>query len=372
MNYSISNYKKILIYILTIFFSKMLYSVDKEFVIKDINKFELKSVSGNFYRNTDLYGKQGTLLIFFSNHCKVSQKFQNYINLINNFSMKGGIKTLVISPNFENAILPDELAYTDVGDSFEEMERRAIKQNYMFPYIYDGKSQIITKSLGVKITPSAYLFNKFGNLTYSGRLGNHDNPNDFESSDLTQAVKRLSNENYVYSRTKVYGTSIKFEKDLALAEKVRNRYAKESVYINYGDEKKLNFYLKQKTRYPRFFYIWALHDDNSQTRENLINISTNYKIFRKRGLKVYTICICEDSEKELAHEILKRAQLSTLNFYSSSKEISELSKLRAASGYKTTPFCRVLNGDGTFDYGTNGIINKNSLKDSFLRMLIKE
>ena len=57
MNYSISNYKKILIYILTIFFSKMLYSVDKEFVIKDINKFELKSVSGNFYRNTYLYGK---------------------------------------------------------------------------------------------------------------------------------------------------------------------------------------------------------------------------------------------------------------------------------------------------------------------------
>ena len=103
----------------------------------------------------------------------------------------------------------------------------------------------------------------------------------------------------------------------------------------------------------------------------MIGISANYKIFRKRGLKVYTICICEENEKEKALEILKRAQLSTLNFYTSAKEISDLSKLRDSVGFKTTPFCRLLSGDGKFDYGTNGVIDQKSLKKAFLRVLNK-
>ena len=100
--------------------------------------------------------------------------------------------------------------------------------------------------------------------------------------------------------------------------------------------------------------------------------TTNYKIFRKRGLKVYTICICEEKEKEEALEILKRAQLSTLNYFTSANEISEFSKLRDSEGFKTTPFCRVLNGNGKFDYGTNGLIDQKSLKNSFLRVLSKD
>ena len=367
----IKYFKKTIIGILSILISIELLGLDENFSLKNIKPFELNSVEGKIYKNADLWGKNGTALIFFSNHCKVSQKFQKSISTISNIWINHGFKLLVFSPNFEKAILPDELAYTDVGDSFEEMKKRASRENYKFPYIYDGKKQIITKSLDVKITPSAYLFNKFGELTYYGRLGNHDNPNELKSSELNQAIQRIYNKNYIYSRTKVYGTSVKFEEDMKLVEKVRNRYAQESIYINYGDEKKLNFYLKQKTKYPRFFYIWSVYDNKIQTRENLINISTNYKIFRKRGLKVYTICICEEGEKEIAYEMLKKSQLSALNFYCSSREISELSKLRSSTGFKTTPFCRVLSGDGKFDYGTNGMIDKSSLKDSFLRMLSK-
>lgn len=363
--------KSILILTIIITFFQS-HALDENFSIDKIEPFKIKGVDGKIYEKKDIFGDMGTALIFFSNHCKVSQQFQQYIISRNKIWLKQGIKLSVISPNYEKAILPDELAFTDAGDSFEEMKTRAVAENYNFPYLYDGENQIITKSLSVKITPSAFLFNKFGKLTYCGRLGNHEKPQDYKNSEFSKAIRNLLLENYSYTRTKVYGTSVKFKKDLNLVEKVRKRYAQETVNLNYGDSRKLNFFLKQDTSYPRFFYIWTIYDNQMQTRENLISISTNYKIFRKRGLKVYTICICEEKEKEKALEILKRAQLSTLNYFTSANEISEFSKLRDSEGFKTTPFCRVLNGNGKFDYGTNGLIDQKSLKNSFLRVLSKD
>jgi hypothetical protein len=348
------------------------HALDEFFSINKIEPFKIKGVNGKMYEKKDILGELGTALIFFSNHCKISQQFQQYIISSNKNLSEQGIKLSVISPNYEKAILPDELAFTDAGDSFEEMKARAAEENYNFPYLYDGEKQIITKSLKVKITPSAFLFNKFGKLTYSGRLGNHENPEGYENSEFSKAIRNLLLKDYTYTRTKVYGTSVKFKKDLNLVENVRKRYAQETVNLNYGDSRKLNFFLRQETKYPRFFYIWTIYDDQVQTRENLIGISENYKIFRKRGLKVYTICICEEKEKAKALEILKRAQLSTLNFITSANDISEFSKLRVSEGFKTTPFCRVLYGNGKFDYGSNGLIDQKILKNSFLRVLNKD
>ena len=249
------------------------------------------------------------------------------------------------------------------------MKERAILQNYNFPYLYDGDNQTITNALNAKITPTAFLFNSKGDMKYAGKVGNHKKPNSIEEYELNQSINDLINGNTKLVRTRTYGTAIKFPNDLKLAEDVQNRYSKEKVLLNYANERKLNFYLKQNTNYPRFFYIWSLQDDNKITRENLLNISTSFKIFRKRGLKVYTICVCEENEKEQAHEILKRAQLSSLNFYTLGEEVSEISNLRSASGFSTTPFCRLISGSGIFDYGTNGKIEIKELRRSILNIL---
>ena len=343
---------------------------EKKFTLEEINRFALQGVDSKVYTNRDLIGERGTLLIFLSNHCKISQIFQKKLVECSEEWKSGGIKILVFSPNFENAILPDELAYSDSGDSFQEMKERALSESYNFPYIYDGEEQIVTKSLEVKITPSAYLYDSFGKIIYSGRLGNHEKPEEIKNGELNQNIKRLMNgEKVEFNRTRNFGTAVKFKKDLYLAENVKRRYSGETIQINYADERRLNFFIKQKTNYPKFFYIWSLHENQKQNRENLITISSKYKIFRKRGLKVYTICICKEEEREDALEILKQAQLSSYNYYSLGKEISEISKLRSSQGEKTTPFCRLLTGDNNFKFGTNGLIAEKILTVSFLQTL---
>lgn len=362
--------KKVTIILILKVLASVVLGNERKLTLQEINPFALQGVDSKLYTNKDLVGERGTLLIFLSNHCKISQIFQKKLVECSEEWMTGGIKILVFSPNFENAILPDELAYSDSGDSYKEMKERALCENYNFPYIYDGEEQIVTKSLKVKITPTAYLYNNLGKLIYSGRLGNHEKPEEIKNGELNQNITKLINREKVeFNRTRTFGTAIKLKKDLHLAEKVKKRYSGETIQINYADERRLNFFIRQKTNYPKFFYIWSLHENQVQNRENLITISSNYKIFRKRGLKVYTICICKEEEREDALEILKQAQLSSYNYYSLGKEITEVSKLRSSEGNKTTPFCRLLTGDNNFKFGTNGLIESKTLTISFLQTL---
>ena len=365
--------KKFLCFGLAYIFSFNILAKNQNITIKQISEFSLMGVDYKTYTNKDLNGLNGTLLVFLSNHCKFSQMFQQFLVHSNRKWNNQGIKLIAISPNHEKAVLPDEMAFSEVGDSFEEMVLRAQTQNYNFAYIYDGKNQIITKSIETKITPSAYLFDSQGELVYSGRIGDHEMPNDYEKSELHQnIVKLINNEKVEYNRTKIHGTAIKFKKDIRFAEKLAKRYAEETIRLNYADERKLNFFIEQETNYPRFFYVWSLENNPDETRENLIKISTVYKIFRKRGIKVFTVCICKPEDQSKVLEILKQTQLSSLNFYTGGTEVSKLVTLRSQEGKRITPFCRIIQGDNSLAYGKNDLLDIKVLKREFLYTLNKK
>ena len=121
-------------------------------------------------------------------------------------------------------------------------------------------------------------------MVYAGRIGNHDLPESLEASDLHKSIlSHLDEGGNKFKRTKVFGTAIKFSDDLLLAEQVRKRYSDETVRITAADERKLKFYLHHKTGKPKLFYVWK--ETDRDLRQNLITISTLYKIFRKRGLR---------------------------------------------------------------------------------------
>ena len=365
--------KKFLCFALVYIFNLTILAKNQNITIKQISEFSLMGVDYKTYTNKDLNGLNGTLLVFLSNHCKFSQTFQQFLVHSNRKWNNQGIKLIAISPNHEKAVLPDEMAFSEVGDSFEEMVLRAQTQNYNFAYIYDGKNQIITKSIETKITPSAYLFDSQGELVYSGRIGDHEMPNDYEKSELHQNIVKLINKEKVeYNRTKIHGTAIKFKKDIRFAENLAKRYAEETIRLNYADERKLNFFIEQETNYPRFFYVWSLENNPDVTRENLIKISTVYKIFRKRGIKVFTVCICKPEDQSKVLEILKQTQLSSLNFYTGGTEVSKLVTLRSQEGKRITPFCRIIQGDNSLAYGKNDLLDIKVLKREFLYTLNKK
>jgi len=330
--------------------------------------FSLPGIDGKFYTNAD-FGRSETLaVVFLSNHCRISQLFQDQLLKIRERFSPKQMGIVAISPNFEEAILPDELAYSDLGDSLEEMKKRAYRKKYSFPYLYDGKEQHLTKKLGVKITPTVFLYDRKRNLVYEGKIGNHETPNRMETSDLFQnIVENLSGAAGKIKRTKVFGTSIKFQDDLPIAEKVRARNARETVKLTQADERKLSFYLTHKTYKPKLFYVWQAED--KECRDNLVKISSVYKIFRKRGLRVFTVCISNMDNFEKALDHLKQSQMSSINFMVSGHEIGPLIKVAPKELQQITPFFRLIGSDGKMLIGGRGEISSDRLRIEIIKAL---
>src|SRR6185312_16014599 len=120
------------------------------------------------------YSSAKVLVIAFTcNHCPTAQLYeQRIIKLVDDYKDKG-VTLVAIEPNNPNAVLLDELGYTDVGDSLEDMKVRAEYRHFNFPYLYDGETQKISTAYGPTATPHLFIFDSDRKLRYEGRVDNN-------------------------------------------------------------------------------------------------------------------------------------------------------------------------------------------------------
>lgn len=324
----------------------------------DLPPISLKNIDNNIYTKDNLIGSDYVCIILYSNHCKISQKFEYAIKEITKKFKSKNSKVVVVSPNNEDAIIPDELAYSDLSDGFEDMKIRYFSNKFNFPYLYDGKSQTVSNYLKSKTTPHAFLFNKQRKLIYNGRIGDYNDPDNLKKSDLYKSFLNALDGNEEYKKTKVHGTSIKTNKDIKLAENVKRRYSEEKVTIREIDKQTLEFFLEYGTVNPTVFYLWTPNDANC--RQNLLALSEIFKIFRKRGFKLYTICV-DASEKD-ALICLENAQLSSANFRMRGSEIIALTEYIPQNAMKISPLMVFFGKNKIFKHSHIGGLSKQKIK----------
>src|ERR1700761_4083859 len=103
--------------------------------------FSLQGVDGKTYSLASFAGARVLVVVFTCNHCPTAQAYEDrLIRLTADYKDKG-VAVVAIMPNDPSSIRLDELGYTDMGDSFEEMKRRSAEKHYNFPYLYDGKTE---------------------------------------------------------------------------------------------------------------------------------------------------------------------------------------------------------------------------------------
>ena len=119
---------------------------------------------------------------------------------------------VAICPNDPRSVRLDELGYTDMGDTFEEMKLRSKQKKYNFPYLYDGKTQSVAKAYGPVATPHVFIFDKERKLRYQGRIDDVEKPtktpNNFDTRNALDEL--LANKEVTVKTTKVFGCSIKW------------------------------------------------------------------------------------------------------------------------------------------------------------------
>jgi thiol-disulfide isomerase/thioredoxin len=151
--------------------------------------FNLPDVDGNFHTLEDYADAEVFVINFTCNHCPTAQAYEDrFINVVEEYKAKK-VAFVAISSNSPIGILPEELGYTDLSDTYEEMKTRSVDKSYNFPYLYDGDTHEFSLAYGPTATPHVFVFDKSRKLIYSGRIDASEKPGTANAEDLKKAIE---------------------------------------------------------------------------------------------------------------------------------------------------------------------------------------
>jgi thiol-disulfide isomerase/thioredoxin len=220
---------------------------------------------------------------------------------------------VAISPNDPLAVRPDELGYTDVGDSLEDMKIRAKERGFAFPYLYDGETQAVAKKYGPVATPHVFVFDEARKLRFVGRIDDAENPAKTKVHDTRNAIDALlAGQPVPVDKTKVFGCSIKWAEKRGWLEEGKKRWAAEEVTLAPTDTAGLKALARNDSSKLRLINVWATWCGPCVIEfPDLVTVN---RMYRGRGLEVVTVSADPPEKRDAALAFLKEKQASTRNF----------------------------------------------------------
>lgn len=198
--------------------------------------FRLPGVDGRTYTPADFAEARVLAIVFTSNHCPTAQAYEGRLKrLVTDFRGRG-VAVVAINPNHADAVRLDEMAYTDLGDTLDEMKERAAHQGFNFPYLDDGPGQEVVQKFGAIATPHVFLFDADRKLRFQGRIDNSEREDLATQHDTRDAIEALlAGREPAVTATRVFGCSIKWKDKVADNQRYRARVAREPVKLELAD-----------------------------------------------------------------------------------------------------------------------------------------
>lgn len=194
--------------------------------------FSLKGTDGKMYSLKSFASANILVVLFTCNHCPTAQAYEDrVIRFVNDFKSKG-VRLVAIQPNSDKSVRFDEMGYTDISDSYDEMKIRAKDKKYNFTYMYDGATQVTSHKYGAVATPHVFVFDKARKLKYQGRIDDNEHIGQEKVHNLTDAVDAmLANKPVEVTTTKVFGCSVKWAEKAASKIAEVQKWATEPVSL---------------------------------------------------------------------------------------------------------------------------------------------
>src|SRR5882762_9612936 len=251
--------------------------------------FSLPGIDGKAYSLESFKNAKVLAIIFTCNHCPTAQGYEErIIQLTKDYSARG-VQVVAINPNHPESLRLDELGWSDVGDSFEDMKVRAKEKNFNFPYLYDGETEIISNLYGPVSTPHVFIFDQNRILKYNGRIDDQENfrkaATSFDTRNALEAM--LHNREVPVAVTKVFGCSVKWAEKTDWLDKAAVAWAKEPVTVSSIDTAGVGELLKNNSDKLRLINIWATWCGPCEVEfPELVTIN---RMYRARDFELITI-----------------------------------------------------------------------------------
>lgn len=332
--------------------------------------FDLPGVDGKNHKLAEYAAAKVLAVVFTCNHCPTAQYYEERLKALVKTYANKGVAFVMISPNDPDAVRPDELGYTDLSDSLQDMKTRAKDRKFNFPYLFGGgKLETAAKAYGPKATPHAFVFDEKRKLRYSGRIDDSERIKLVKKNDLRDAIAAvLANKPIETPVQKAAGCSTKWSSKGAGVKEYWAKIAKEPVVINPLTAAAAK-QLRANTQGGKFRLInfWATWCGPCVTEfPDLMQIHRQY---RGRDFEVVTVAAQFPDEEKPVMAFLKKQQASNVNYLFGDTDKYALMDAFDKKWEGALPFTLLLDPKGKVLYRKQGAIDVLAVKALIVKSL---
>ena len=317
--------------------------------------FKLPGVDDKEYTLQSFADARLLLVVFTCNHCPTAQAYEERIAQLHADYKGKGVALVAISPNDPQAVRLDELGYTDVGDSLDDMKLRAKERKFAFPYLYDGETQQASLAYGVLATPQVFLFDQDRKLRYVGRIDDSD-VKTVTSHDARNAIDALlAGRSVPVEKSRVFGCSTKWSDKRADARKSLEKWDQEKVELMPLDEAGATRLATNDSDKLLVINVWATWCGLCVAE--MPEFVTMHRMYRGRKFELVTISLDEPEEKEAALKVLREKHVSATNYFSAVPARDKLAEALDAKWEGPIPYTLLIAPGGKVLYRQSGPID---------------
>jgi len=323
--------------------------------------FNLPGVDGKNWSLKDFADAKILVVVFTCDHCPTAQYYEERIKQIVTDYKAKGVAVVAIMPNDPKSVRLDELGWTDLSDSFDEMKIRARDRQFNFPYLYDGDTESIAHAYGPVATPHVFVFDAARKLRYVGAIDNSERIQHVTKNYLRDALDALlDGKEPAVTQTKSVGCSIKWAGKESSTQAYLNQLANEPVSVSPADTNVLQALRKNdsgKFRVVNFWATWC-----APCMVEFPEFVTINRMYRHRDFELVTVAMNEPDETNSVLEFLKKQQASTRNFIFASTDRDALINAFNPEWQGVAPYTVLISPEGKIIYSETGSVDSLALK----------
>jgi len=266
--------------------------------------FSLPGIDGKVHTLGEYSSSRVLAVVFTGNSCPASQLYEARLAKLAAEYRDRGVTLVAINPNKPAALQLQDLSFSDVGESIDDMKARAAHRRISHPFLSDGEAQAVTRTFGVVATPHIFVFDQARTLQYEGRIDDNLREDAVKSPDARNAIDAvLAGKAAPVARTRVSGCPVKGLDAAANASQAHAEAGKGDVPLTMAgaeDLKKLRQNGTGKLLLVNFWATWC-----APCAREFPDLEATYRMYRSRSLEFVSVSVNDPEERAAVMKFLQ-------------------------------------------------------------------
>lgn len=330
--------------------------------------YSLIGTDGKIHTPAEFSDKEILVVMFLSNHCPVSQLYEDRAKVLYQDYSGRGVGFVAIQPDDVLGTTTREHHHSDLDDSLESMKLRAEYAKYPWPYLDDGSNQQTVEKFGPKATPHFFVFDRDRKLRFEGRLDDNMEEALAKTHEVRDALDALlAGKPVPVDHTAVFGCSIKWSGKSYLVDRDNQKWEARPVTVESVSLKELIELRKNPTDKYVLVNFWATWCGPCQIEYP--DLLESYRWYNDRNYDVVSVSMDAPESRAAVLAFLKEVHSGIRNLQVDTKDVYAVQKAFDPTWESAIPYTVVLAPGGEVIYRKEGAVDILALRRTLLRNL---